>query len=180
MIVKNYLCNVLCKFLIKIESTWRRGIKEQTPQLTLLYCGRTFRSSHRRCSIKEAVLKIFAISTWNTCVGVSFKKSCRSEGLQLYYTETSTQVLSREYCEIFKTYFEKHRLLFDCFNGSLSNGPKVSRSRMYDVVKLHGVIFLFLRQHLSPWTESRPGFENLRRIPLIGQLSFYISYFWLF
>ena len=59
VIVKNYLCNVLCKFLIKIESTWRREIKEQAPQLTLLYCGRTVRSSHRRCSQKkEATLKI--------------------------------------------------------------------------------------------------------------------------
>ena len=27
-IVKNYLCKVLCKFLIKIESTWKREIKE--------------------------------------------------------------------------------------------------------------------------------------------------------
>ena len=38
VIVNNYLCNVLCKFLIKIESTQRRKIKEQTPQLTLLTC----------------------------------------------------------------------------------------------------------------------------------------------
>ena len=58
VIVKNYLCNVLCKFFIKIESTWRREIKEQTPQLTLLYRGRTIRSSHRRCSIRELFLKI--------------------------------------------------------------------------------------------------------------------------
>ena len=58
VIVKNYLCNVLCKFFIKIESTWRREIKEQTPQLILLYRGRTIRSSHRRCSIRELFLKI--------------------------------------------------------------------------------------------------------------------------
>ena len=32
VIVKNYLCNVSCEFLIKIESTWRREIKEQTHQ----------------------------------------------------------------------------------------------------------------------------------------------------
>ena len=61
VVVKNYLCNVLCKFLIKIESTWRREIKEQTLQMTLLYCGRTARSNHRRCSIKKVVLKNFAI-----------------------------------------------------------------------------------------------------------------------
>ena len=38
--------------------TWRREIKEQTPHLTLLYCSRTVRSSHRRCSIRKLFLKI--------------------------------------------------------------------------------------------------------------------------
>ena len=57
VIVKNYLCNVSWKFLIKIESTWRREIKEQAPQLTLLYRGRTVRSSHQKCCI----FKNFAI-----------------------------------------------------------------------------------------------------------------------
>ena len=56
-VVKNYLCNVSWKFLIKIESTWRREIKEQAPQ-TLLYRGRTVRSSHRRCCIRKVFLKI--------------------------------------------------------------------------------------------------------------------------
>ena len=37
-------------------------------------CGRTGRSSHWRCFIKNPVLKNFAISTGSTCVGVSFKK----------------------------------------------------------------------------------------------------------
>ena len=58
VIVKNYLCNVSWKFLIKIESTWRRKIKEQAPQLSLLYRGRTVRSSHRRCCIRKLFLKI--------------------------------------------------------------------------------------------------------------------------
>ena len=41
-IVNNYLSNILCKFLVKLfESTCRREIKEQIPQLTLLYCGTT-------------------------------------------------------------------------------------------------------------------------------------------
>ena len=83
MILKNYLSNVLCKFLIKIESMWCK-IKEQTPQLTLLYCGRTVRGSHQSCSIKKYFLENFAISTGNTLVGVAFLKSCRSYGLQLY------------------------------------------------------------------------------------------------
>ena len=58
VIVKNYLHNVSCKFLIQIESTWRREIKEQTLQLTLLHRSRTVRSSHRRCSIRQLFLKI--------------------------------------------------------------------------------------------------------------------------
>ena len=71
-IVKNYLCNVSWKFLIKIESTWRWEIKEQAPQLTLLYRGRTVRSSHRRCCINKSILKNFAISTENTYDEVHF------------------------------------------------------------------------------------------------------------
>ena len=31
LIVKNYLCNILSKFLIKIESAWRRNQKTDTP-----------------------------------------------------------------------------------------------------------------------------------------------------
>ena len=48
VIVKNYLCNVSWKFLIKVESTLRCEIKEQAPQLTLLYHGRTIRRSRWR------------------------------------------------------------------------------------------------------------------------------------
>ena len=38
---KDYLCNILSKFLNKAKSTWKCEIKEQTPLLPLLYCGRT-------------------------------------------------------------------------------------------------------------------------------------------
>ena len=58
VIVRNYLCNVSWKFLIKIESTWRREIKEQASQLALLCRGRTVRSSHRWCCITKLFLKI--------------------------------------------------------------------------------------------------------------------------
>ena len=37
--------NVLSTFLIRIESTWRHEMKEQKLELTLLYCGRTVKSS---------------------------------------------------------------------------------------------------------------------------------------
>ena len=82
---RNYLCNVSWKFSIKIESTWRRKIKEQAPQLTLLYCSITVRSSHQRCCLRKLFLKNFAISTGNTCVGLCFLKSCTSLNLRLVF-----------------------------------------------------------------------------------------------
>ena len=74
VIVDNYLCNVSWKFLIKIESTWRREIKEQAPQLTLLYRGRTVRSSHRRCCIRKLFLKILQYPQETSVLDSIFKK----------------------------------------------------------------------------------------------------------
>ena len=135
---------------------------------------------------KKAVLKKFTIFTKNTCVGASFLKCCRSEGLQLYWKESPTQVLSCEYYRSFNTTFSKNIcewLLFDFFNVSLLHGPKGSRSRLYDGVRLQGLrhrsSFLFLSWH-QPSPSPQPAFENLRRIPLMSQLSFYIGYFWSF
>ena len=69
VLVKNYLCNVSWKLLIKIESTWRRETKEQVPQL--IYC--TVKGlSEANWEIKKAILKKFAISTGNICAGVYF------------------------------------------------------------------------------------------------------------
>ena len=57
VIIKNYFC-VSWKFLIKVESTCRRNIKEQATQLILLYRGSTVRSSHRRFGIRKLFLKV--------------------------------------------------------------------------------------------------------------------------
>ena len=51
--VKNYFCNIVCKFLVKFQTMWRHEIKEKTPQLTSLYCCRIVRSSNLRFSIKN-------------------------------------------------------------------------------------------------------------------------------
>ena len=45
--------------------------------------------------------------------------------------------------------------------------------------QLTALAFLFLSWY-EPSLSPRPAFENLRRIPLMNQLSFYIGYFWLF
>ena len=74
------------------------------------------------------------------------------------------------YCKIVNTTsFEKH-LLFYLFEASLSHGPKGSRSRLYDGIRLQGLshrsIFLFSSWH-EPSPSPRPTFENLRRISLM-------------
>ena len=74
VIVKNYLSNVSWKFLIKIESTRRREIKKQAPQLTLLYRGRTVRSSHQRCCIRKLFLKTLQYPQEKSALETIFKK----------------------------------------------------------------------------------------------------------
>ena len=75
VIVKNYLSNVSWMFLIKIESTWRREIKGQVPQLTLMYRGRPVRSSHRRCCIRKLFLKILEYPQETPVLDSIFKKN---------------------------------------------------------------------------------------------------------
>ena len=151
MIVKNHLHNVLCKFLIKIESTWRREIKEQTPQLTSLYRGRTVRSNQRRCSIKKLLLKIsqhpqetpgleslFCLKTCNF-----IKKRSQHRCFPVNIAKFLRLPILKNICE---------RQLFVCFNGSLLHWPKGSRPRLYEDVRLQGPSnrssFLFLSRHL--------------------------------
>ena len=51
VIVKNYLCNFLCKFFFQN----RKHVEVKNQRMTLLYCGRTIRSKCRkqRCSTKK-------------------------------------------------------------------------------------------------------------------------------
>ena len=178
MMVKNYLYNVLWKLLIKLESTWRHEIKEQTLQLTLLYCGRLVRSSHWRFSIKRAVFNNFTIFTGTPQLGSLF-------GLEAFnFVKKRPQhrcflVNNIKFLRLLISKIVSKWLLFDSFNASLLHGPKVSRPRLYDSIRLQGLghrsSFLFLKS-----AESWRAFENLRQIPLMSQLSFYIGYFWSF
>ena len=53
--------------------------------------GIKVRSSHKRCSIRKTIVKIFfQNSQENTCVGVSFMTKFKA--LELYQKETSSQV----------------------------------------------------------------------------------------
>ena len=123
MIVKNYLCNVSCKFLIKIESTWRREIKEQTPQLTLLHGGRTVRSSRRNCSIRKLFLKIFQYPQETPVLESIFKKRPQHSCFPVNIAKFLILPILKNICK---------QLFFNLFNGSLLHGPNGLRSRLYD------------------------------------------------
>ena len=59
--------------------------------------------------LKMVFLKISQYSLENICVGISFYYSCEPSVLQLYLKRIQTQVISCEYCKIFKNnYFEEY------------------------------------------------------------------------
>ena len=92
------------------ESDFRFQNKTVMQCITTIYLATSFwknnvkpnicRSSHRTCSIKRAAFKKLALFTGKQL------KACKKK---LYQKETLIQVLSCEYCKIFKnTYFEEH------------------------------------------------------------------------
>ena len=131
--------------MIKTESTWRREIKEQTPQLTLLYCGRTVRRS-RRCYIKISqypqdipVSKSLFKNITGLAIYILIKKKPLRRCFPVNIAKYLRLPILRSICE---------RLLFDCFNGSLLHGPKGSSSKLYDsdrfqVLSLRSSFFCF-------------------------------------
>ena len=161
--VMNYLCNILWKLLIKIESTWRSEIKEQAPKLILLYFGRTVRISHQKCFIKEAVLKNLAISTGNTCAGVSsglkgcnfIKKKLQHRCFPMNIEKLLMLPNSNDICD---------RMLLTVSMVHCYMGLKVQSQRcMMESgfwVWAAGLFFLSLSRHLSPLTEFRTAFET--------------------
>ena len=101
------------------------------------------------------------------------KKSLQHRCFHLNIAKYLIMLFSKNICK---------RLLFGFFNGSLFHGPKGLRSRFYDGIRLQGLrhrsSFLFLSWHEpSPSPPPQIAFENLRQIPLMSQLSFYIDYF---
>ena len=158
--VKNYLCNVSWKFLIKIESRWRREIKEQAPHLTLLYHGRTVRSSHRRCCVRKLFLKILQYPQETSVLESIFKN----------VTDLCNFIKKRHQHRCFPENIAKFlilpilkkickRLLNNFFNDSLLHEPK-------DLSWL-----------LPSWSKSQPAFKNLRQNTFDKSIKFY---YWLF
>ena len=132
-------------FLIKIESTWRCKIKEQAPQLTLLYRGSTVRSSHLRCCIRRLFLKILPYSQETLVLESIFKniadlQTCNfiKKGPQHWYFPGN---IAKFLILLMPTFFEKHLQMaaFYFFNGSHLHGPKGLRSRFYEGIRLQGL-----------------------------------------
>ena len=102
-------------------------------------------------------------------------------GLYLFKKETSAQVFPGHTAKFWRLPSLENIyewLLSDCFNDALIHRPKVLRSVLHDSVRLPGLshrssflLLLFFSFCSSPEPEFRPALENLRRIPLMSQLT---------
>ena len=154
--------------------------------MTSLYCDRTVRSSQRRFSVKKLLLKISQYPQETPVLESLFKKVAGLKACNFIKKRPEHRCFPVNIAKFLILLNSKNnceRLLFDFFNGSLLHRPKGSRFRLYGCVRLQGLThrsnFLFLSWY-EPSPSPRPAFENLRRIPLMNQLSFYIGYFWSF
>ena len=60
MKISNYLWNILCQFLIWVETIWWHKIKWQGSMLTLLYCWRTVSMVHCPSQLPVTVQQLIA------------------------------------------------------------------------------------------------------------------------
>ena len=107
-----FLLLYLCSFAICFEFnvlidliTWYSQSGNKINHVLFKFVFTLFRSSHRRCFIKKAVLKNFAIFTWkHLCWSLCVIKLQTFRSLTFLKRDSNTDV-----CEIFKnTYFEEH------------------------------------------------------------------------
>ena len=111
-IVHITIIQIRTKQTLKIIFSDIQGMSKNSSYfLSLAHFLPMFRSSHRRCSVKKAVLKnVTNLTGQHLCwslflIKLSALKACN------FIQETPTQELSCEHCEVFKsTYFEKHLL----------------------------------------------------------------------
>ena len=124
--------------------------------MTLLYCRRTVRSIHQKFFLKKLFLKIlqYPLEThlcWSFFNKVAGLRVCnfikKSPGTGVFMHEVFNTTLLKNICK---------QPLFEFSNGSLLNGSKGSRSRLYDGVRLQGpshrssFLFLISRPVASP------------------------------
>ena len=100
-----YNDNANVKKCIKYDTEFKIQNKQQTQKSNKNEKLAFWKRSHRRRSIKNMFLKTSENSQQNTCVGVFFKESFRSESCNFTEKETPSQVCSCEFCETFKNTF---------------------------------------------------------------------------
>ena len=179
VIVKHFLCSVLFTFLIKTEACGSTKSKNRHP--SWLYCTVVGLSeaatsgvlqkkpcSYEYCNIRKK--KVVLGSLFNKVEGLQACNSFKNRLQHICFLCILKLPILKNICE---------SLLFDCFNGSMLHIPDVSRSVSYDKVRLlgssHRFNFLFLSRHLWSWSNAPSSgtcFKNLKRTPLMSQLSF--------
>ena len=125
-------------FRSKSKAHGHTKLQNKTPQLTLLYYGRTVRSSHYwRCSIMKPFLKILQYPQQTTVLKSIFKKLQNFRPATLLKRDPDTSAFLWKLQILFFNTILKNickQLLFNFFNGSVLHGPKGFRSRLYDSI----------------------------------------------
>ena len=122
---------------------WRSKIKEQVPQLTLLYHGKTLRSSQQRCYIRKLFLKFCTVHRKHLCWSLFSKKLqvlfqiCNFMKKRPQHRCFPVYIANFLILPILKNICKQLRLNF--FNGSLLHGPKGLTSKLYDSVRFQGL-----------------------------------------
>ena len=88
-------------------ATWAIVQESYSPQLTLLYRGRTFRSSHRRYCVRKLLLKFCNIHRKHLCCSLFLKTLQTFRPATLLKRDPNTGVFLWM-LQIYTTYFEKH------------------------------------------------------------------------
>ena len=121
-----YLCNVLLKFLINIESTCICNVKEVTPQLTLLYCTVAGLSE---ATTRGVLLKISQYPQETLVLESLLKKAADLKVCIFIKKRPRHRCFPVNIAKFLRLPILKNiseRLPFDCFNGSLLHGPQAS------------------------------------------------------
>ena len=171
--VKNYLSNVSWKFLIKIESTRRREIKEQPPQLALLYCGRTVRSSHRRCCIRKLFLKMLQYPQEAPVLESIFQNLQTFRPATLLKRDPNTGVFLWILQNVWYYIFWKTSANYGC-----SFPAKLSWKKNFFWKKYCGFYKIYMICRKKTFFTEKNINEKIKNIYLISEINFYTENVW--
>ena len=101
LLIKRLPIKVTVKPLLLLDSMEKSSKSDELLQNKCSF----IRSNHRRCSVKKGVLKNFSKFIGKHLCWSLFLNKITGWGLHFIKKETPTQVLSCEFCEIFKNTF---------------------------------------------------------------------------